>query len=194
MRPGALELLPNIEVADLPLDRRQLTRQVAYLFDAPTGDWLQRRRVESLARFQTEARVMPGASNRIVHEKSRFKRGTVVCADGTNREHLIAAPGQQHGLTLRVPEQHRPVRNRREFNSLGEIGSVEFRLFFAHSILSRISFALMTDFAIARAPQFPCPWLERVRQAARLFWPQRAEMAIQNRIWSASLVTRSLRA
>src|SRR6185437_541274 len=133
MRRGSLQLLPNIDGADPLLDRGELARQVAHLFDAPMGNRIQRWRAEGLARAQAETGVMPGASDGIADEEPRFKWSAVVCTDGTDGEQLVAAPDKEHGFASRVPKQHGPFRNRREFNSLGKVRSVEFRLFFAHS-------------------------------------------------------------
>ena len=55
---------------------------------------------------------MPRASNRIAYEEALFERSAVVGADGTDREHLVAAPGEEHRFAARVPEQHRSVRDR----------------------------------------------------------------------------------
>ena len=105
-------LFPNIDGANPLFDWRELTRQVAHLFDAPTRNRVQRRRAESLTGAQAEAGMMPRASNRIAHEKPLFERSAVVRADGTDREQLIAAPDKQHRFAVRVPEQHGSVRNR----------------------------------------------------------------------------------
>ena len=56
--------------------------------------------------------MMPLASNRIAIEKPLFERRAVVRADGPDREHLIAAPGEKHRFALRVPEQHGSIGNR----------------------------------------------------------------------------------
>jgi hypothetical protein len=47
----------------------------------------------------------------ITDEKSLFERSTVVRADGTNREQLVAAPDKEHQLATRVAKQHGSVRN-----------------------------------------------------------------------------------
>lgn len=46
---------------------------------------------------------MPLASNRIAIEKPLFERRAVVRADGPDREYFIAAPGQEHRFTQRMP-------------------------------------------------------------------------------------------
>ena len=56
--------------------------------------------------------MMPRASNRITHKEPLFERSTIVGADGTDREQLIAAPGKEHRLAVRVAEQHGSVRDR----------------------------------------------------------------------------------
>ena len=63
--------------------------------------------------------MVPGASNRIAHEKPLFERSTVVRADGTDREHLIAAPGQEHRLALHMSEQHGSIGYRCELDAPG---------------------------------------------------------------------------
>ena len=55
---------------------------------------------------------MPLASNRIAIEKPLFERRAIVRADGPDREHLIAAPGQEHRFALRMSEQHGSIRDR----------------------------------------------------------------------------------
>ncbi len=55
---------------------------------------------------------MPRASNCIAHKEPLFERSTVVRAEGTDREHLIAAPGKKHRLAARVAEQRGSVRDR----------------------------------------------------------------------------------
>jgi hypothetical protein len=75
-------------------------------------DRIQRGRAESLTGAQTEAGMMPWASNRIAHEKALFERSTVMRADGTDREQFIAAPYKEHRFAERVTEQHGSVRNR----------------------------------------------------------------------------------
>jgi hypothetical protein len=49
--------------------------------------------------------------HRITDEESLFERSTVVRADGTNREQLVAAPDKEHHLATRVGKQHGSVRN-----------------------------------------------------------------------------------
>jgi hypothetical protein len=56
--------------------------------------------------------MVPGASNRIAHEKPLFERSTVVRADGTDCEQFIAAPDEEHRLAERVAKQHGSVGNR----------------------------------------------------------------------------------
>ena len=41
-----------------------------------------------------------------------FERSTVVRAEGTDREHFIAAPSKKHRFAPRVAEQHGSVRDR----------------------------------------------------------------------------------
>jgi hypothetical protein len=55
--------------------------------------------------------MVPWASNRIAHEESLIERSTVVRADGTDREQLVATPDKEHRFAERVPEQHGSVRN-----------------------------------------------------------------------------------
>lgn len=104
-------LFPNIDGANPLLDWRELTRQVAHLFDAPMRDRIQRGRAESLPGAQAEAGMVPWASNRIAHEKALFEGGTIVRADGADRKQFIAAPDKEHRLAERVTEQHGSVRN-----------------------------------------------------------------------------------
>jgi hypothetical protein len=47
----------------------------------------------------------------ITDEESLFERSTVVRADGTNREQLVAAPDKEHHLATRVAKQHGSIRN-----------------------------------------------------------------------------------
>jgi hypothetical protein len=49
--------------------------------------------------------------HRITDEESLFERSTVVRADGTNREQLVAAPDKEHHLATRVAKWHGSVRN-----------------------------------------------------------------------------------
>ena len=118
----ALELFPHIDGA-VPL------------LDAPAGDRVQRRRAQGLAGAQAETGMVPRTANRIVDQQPFGERRAIMRADGADREQLVAAPGEQHRFAVRVPEQHGAVGNRRERDALREIGSAEFRLCFAHSIL-----------------------------------------------------------
>ena len=52
-----------------------------------------------------------GIGPRIADEEPLFERSTVVRADGTNREQLVAAPEKEHQLATRVAKQHGSVRN-----------------------------------------------------------------------------------
>ena len=105
------------------------------LLDAPAGDRVQRRRSQGLAGAQAEARMMPGAAHRIVNQQSVGERRTVMRADRTNGEYLIPAPREQHGLTVRMSGEHGPVGDLRERDAIGEVGSVELALRWAHAIV-----------------------------------------------------------
>jgi hypothetical protein len=91
--------------------------------------------------------MMPWASNRIANEETLFERRAVVRADGPDCEYLIAAPGQEHRLAQRMPEQHGSIRDRSELDALGEIGPAEFGLFFTHTDIleAELSFRSDTD-------------------------------------------------
>jgi hypothetical protein len=45
---------------------------------------------------------------------------------GPNREQVVAAVGEQRGLSMRVARQHSPIGDGGEWNAQGEIGSGEF--------------------------------------------------------------------
>ena len=91
--------------------RRELARHVAHRFDAPAGNRIQRRRAKGLAGAEAETGMMPRASDGVADEQALFERSTVVRADCADREHLVAAPGEEHGLALGVPEQHGSIRD-----------------------------------------------------------------------------------
>ena len=54
---------------------------------------------------------MPGASDRIADKQPLFERSTVVRADCADGEHLVAAPDEEDGLALRLPQQHGSIRD-----------------------------------------------------------------------------------
>ena len=56
-------------------------------------------------------------------------------ACGADREKLIAAPGEEHGLIVDMAVQHRSVRNRGELHAETEIRSFKLHIVGAHFIL-----------------------------------------------------------
>jgi len=91
-----------------------------------------RRRAERLARAQTEAGMMPGATNCVVHKESVSERRTVVRADRAHREQLGAAAHQDRRFTLRVAEHRHAFGERGKRNARAEIGAGQFGRFIAH--------------------------------------------------------------
>ena len=69
MRRNSLQLLANVHGANPRLGRCELARHIAHLFDAPSGNRVQRRRAEGFARAQAEAGMMPGAANRFANQE-----------------------------------------------------------------------------------------------------------------------------
>ena len=114
------------------------------LFDAPTGNRVERRGAKSLPGGYAKARMMPGTADCVSHEKPINKGGTVMRAGGANREHLIAAPDKKHRFTTDVAEKHGPVRNRHNLNSPSEIRPAEFCTFLVHLIDRNIEITLST--------------------------------------------------
>jgi hypothetical protein len=49
---------------------------------------------------------MPGTTHRVVDHQSLAERPTVMGATGADRENLLAAAGQQHGLLADPADQH----------------------------------------------------------------------------------------
>ena len=94
------------------------------------------RQIRGKRGFETETGMMPRAADRPVQDKPFAKRGAIMRAGGAYREQVIAASDKKDRFATYVPEQHGSVRDLGEFNSLGEVGSAQFRLFFAHSILA----------------------------------------------------------
>jgi hypothetical protein len=137
MRWDALELLADVDRAHWLLERRELTRRIADLGDAPARDRRERRGAQGLARAQAEACVMPGASHRVPDDEPRLERRTVVCAYGADREQLTTAPRQENRLTERRSKQHGSVRNPRELDALREIRPFESRLPVTHDTSAR---------------------------------------------------------
>jgi hypothetical protein len=78
---------------------------------------------------------MPRAADRFADKKTLGQWTAVMCADGSDREELRALSRNKDRLAESVPEQHRAIGEFRERYSLGEVGSVERRLCFVHSIL-----------------------------------------------------------
>ena len=75
--------------------------------------------------MQVEIRVVPGTPNRAAHQKPVSQRGTVVGPDGIDGGQFVAAPCQQHWLTVYVSEQHGALGDARERDPVGEIRLVQ---------------------------------------------------------------------
>jgi hypothetical protein len=87
-RHAVLRLYPSVNFDSVPFFR---------VFDR-----VKRWRAEGLAGTQTETRVVPGAADGVVHNKTLGKRHAVVRAGGADRKQLIAAPREEHRFALRT--------------------------------------------------------------------------------------------
>jgi hypothetical protein len=76
--------------------------------------------------MEIEACMVPGAAKRIIYEEPVAQRGAIMGAKGTNGEKSPLLPNKKYLFAGYVPEQHSSIRNRREVNSLGEVGSLKF--------------------------------------------------------------------
>ena len=71
---------------------------------------------------------MQGTTYRLPHEQPLAERPTVVRARRTDREELSIAPSDEHGLALRVTEEHASVRDQSERNASSKIRALQFLL------------------------------------------------------------------
>jgi hypothetical protein len=130
-RHAVLRLYPSVNFDSVPFFRVfdmadveivvRLQKSAVPLLGAPTGNRVKRSRAEGLAGTQTETRVVPGAADGVVHNKTLGKRHAVVRAGGADRKQLIAAPREEHRFALRTADQHAAVSDCRGGRSLGEV-------------------------------------------------------------------------
>jgi hypothetical protein len=72
--------------------------------------------------------MMPWAADRFADEETIGERPAIMWAFRADSEKLIAAPGEEHGLTIDMPTQHPAIRNRGELHAKAEVGSFELRM------------------------------------------------------------------
>src|SRR5665647_109495 len=80
--------------------------------------------------------MMPGTTNRIVHQQTVGQGRTVVSTGRIEREHLVPATREDDSLSIRVTEQHRTVGYLRDGDADCEVRSSECRCGVAHLILT----------------------------------------------------------
>jgi hypothetical protein len=81
---------------------------------------------------------MPGTTNRFADDKSIGKRSAVVRAVRADCKQLVVAPDQEHGFTVRMPEQHGSIGDVRQIQPPDKIRAAQFGLLFAHWLPSKI--------------------------------------------------------
>jgi len=78
-------------------------------FHDPARDRRQRRRAQRFARAQVKAGVVPWTAHVIAVDASLGERAAVVRAGGADREEIVAAAEQEHGIAVSVTEQRLAV-------------------------------------------------------------------------------------
>ena len=78
---------------------------------------------------------MPGATDRILYDKTFADRAPVVRAFGAYREDFIATTDQDHRSIVGIATQHRAVRNGGEVHTPTEIDSFKLYMAVIHFIL-----------------------------------------------------------
>src|SRR5262249_9641800 len=109
-------------------------------FHGPARNGRQRRRAKRFARAQVEAGVVPGTAHLVAVDESLGERAAVVGAGRADREEIVAAADEEHGLAVRVTEQGLPVAHGARVHSGAKVRSDELRLF-RHGRLLRAYFS-----------------------------------------------------
>src|SRR5712672_1629065 len=105
--------------------------------DAGPRDWVQRRGAQRLSGAETEAGVVPRATDGIRHQHPLGQWAVVMGALRADREERSTGSSQQYRLARDLPRDHAALGEISERDPLGKVGSVEF--LFAHRCL------LLTD-------------------------------------------------
>jgi hypothetical protein len=100
----------------------------ALRLDLVARDRIHCRRAQARTRTQVEARVVQWAADGAVHEQTVAERLRVVRvrAGRAHGEDLVAEAREQHGVAMRVAEQHLPVPKSAQRDALGQIAAHEF--------------------------------------------------------------------
>ena len=78
---------------------------------------------------------MPGATDRILYDKTFADRAPVVRAFGAYREDFVATTDQDHRSIVGIATQHRAVRNGGQIHAPTEIDSFKLYMAVIHFIL-----------------------------------------------------------
>ena len=71
---------------------------------------------------------MPGTPHGVLNHEALRERATVMGTGGTNCEKFVAAPRQQYGVFVDVPQEHVPVGHIIGRNTLRQVGTESIRL------------------------------------------------------------------
>src|SRR5262249_33891760 len=105
-------------------------------FHGPARDGRQRWCANRFARAQAEAGVVPRTANFVAVDESLGERAAVVRASRADREELVAAANEEHGLAVGVTEQGLAVAHGAHVHSRAKIRPRQLRLFRHGRLLS----------------------------------------------------------